>query len=86
MVELTLREKQIIHAMNVMLNPALKDVPFNVKTQALQATLLSAGYTWNEDEMTDLMDSIAEETKGGFQNALKLLDRFKDQIKFLNKI
>lgn len=72
--------------MNTMLNPSLKDVPFDLKTNALKATLLCAGYTWNEIEMTDIMDGIAEETKGGFQNALKLLDRFKGQIKDLNKI
>lgn len=72
--------------MNTMLNPSLKDVPFDLKTNALKATLLCAGYTWNEQEMTDIMDGIAEETKGGFQNALKLLDRFKSQIKGLNKI
>ena len=86
MVELTQREKIIVHAMNTMLNPQLKDVPFNTKTQALQATLLCAGYTWNESEMTDIMDAIAAETKGGFQNALKLLDRFKGQIAGLKKI
>lgn len=86
MVEFTQREKIIVHAMNTMLNPSLKDVPFDLKTKALKATLLCAGYTWNEQEMTDIMDAIAEETKGGFQNALKLLDRFKGQIKGLNKI
>ena len=86
MVEFTQREKIIVHAMNTMLNPSLKDAPFDLKTNALKATLLCAGYTWNEQEMTDIMDAIAEETKGGFQNALKLLDRFKGQIKELNKI
>ena len=86
MVEFTQREKIIVHAMNTMVNPSLKDVPFDLKTNALKATLLCAGYTWNETEMTDIMDGIAEETKGGFQNALKLLDRFKGQIKGLNKI
>lgn len=86
MVEFTQREKIIVHSMNVMLNPSLKDVPFNLKTQALQATLLCAGYTWNESEMIDIMDAIAEETKGGFANALKLLDRFKPQLDRLNKI
>lgn len=86
MVEFTQREKIIVHAMNTMLNPSLKEVPFDLKTNALKATLLCAGYTWNEQEMTDIMDAIGEETKGGFQNALKLLDRFKGQIKSLNKI
>jgi len=86
LVEFTQREKIIVHAMNTMLNQDLKKVPFELKTNALKAVLLSAGYTWNEQEMTDIMDGIAEETKGGFQNALKLLDRFKGQIAGLNKI
>ena len=86
MVELTQREKIIVHAMNTMLNPELKKVPFELKTNALKATLLCAGYTWNEQEMTDIMDAIGETTKGGFQNALKLLDKFKGQIAGLNKL
>lgn len=69
-----------------MLNPSLKNTNFELKTNALKAVLLCAGYTWNETEMTDIMDGIAEETKGGFQNALKLLDRFKGQLKGLNKL
>lgn len=86
MVEFTQREKIIVHAMNTMLNQDLKKVPFELKTNALKAVLLCAGYKWNEQEMTDIMDGIAEETKGGFQNSLKLLDRFKGQIAGLNKI
>jgi len=86
LVEFTQREKIIVHAMNTMLNPSLKNTPFELKTNALKAVLLCAGYTWNETEMTDIMDGIAEETKGGFQNALKLLDRFKGQIAGLNKL
>jgi hypothetical protein len=86
MAELTDREKKIVHSMNVMLNPALKDVPFDIKTKALQSVLLVAGYQWDENEMTDLMAAISAETKAGNQSALALLGKYGNMFKGLNKL
>lgn len=86
MAELTDREKKIIHMVNTMNNPTYKDAPFQLKTTVLQSVLLSAGYEWNESEMTDLMQAIGEEVKSAYQHGLKLLDKYKDNFKGLNKI
>lgn len=86
MAELTLREKQIIHAVNVMNNPTYKNAPFDLKTVALQAVLLSAGYKWNEPEMIDLMQAIGLEVKDAYEHGLKMLDKYKNNFKGLNQL
>lgn len=86
MAEFTQREKNIIHAINVMNNPAYSKAPFDIKTVALQAVLLSAGYKWNEPEMIDLMQAIGLEIKDAYEHGLKMLDKYKDQFKGLNQL
>lgn len=86
LAELSERERKIVHAMNVMLNPQLQNVPFNIKTSALQSVLLAAGYTWDELEMTDLMQAISAETKAGMQNALGILGKYGSALKGLDKL
>lgn len=66
--------------MNVMNNPAYANAPFDLKTKALQAVLLVAGYKWNEDEMTDIMMAIGVEVENANKNGLKLLDKYKHLI------
>lgn len=86
MVEFTDREKKIIHAMNVMNNPAYNEAPFDLKTKALQSVLLVAGYTWNEDEMTDIMQAIGKECEDANKAGLKMLDKYKHLFKGLGKL
>ena len=86
MAELTDREKKIIHAMNVMNNPTYGNAPFEIKTKALQAVLLVAGYDWNEEEMTDIMQAIGKEIEDAQKASLKMLDKYKNQFKGLGKI
>ena len=86
MAELTEREKRIVHMMNVMLNPMLNNVPSDLKTNALKATLIAYGYQWNETEMADLMGAISSTTKEGMQHALKILGKYGDAFKGLDKL
>ena len=86
MVEFTLREKQIVHAMNIMNNPALSDIDFELKTQALQSVLLICGYEWNENEMIDLMQAIGQESNYANQSSMRALHKHKDIFKRLTKL
>ena len=86
MAELTDREKKIVHAMNIMNNPQFSQAPFELKTNALKSVLLVCGYKWNEEEMTDIMWAIGAEIKAENQNALKMLDKYKDQFKGLDHL
>jgi len=86
MVELTEREKRLIHAINTMNNPTYKNAPFELKTTVLQSVLLAAGYKWDEHEMADLMLAIGAEVKAAHQHGLKLLDKYKDHFKGLDHL
>lgn len=83
MVEFTQREKIIIHSMNIMNNPAFSQAPFDLKTRALQSQLMLCGYEWDENQMIDIMNGIGAETEVANQSVLKLLDRFKVNLKEL---
>lgn len=72
--------------MNIMNNPALFDIPFEVRTAALQSVLLVCGYTWNEPEMIDLMDAIGAETNYANQSSLKNLQKLGPLMKGLSKL
>lgn len=86
MVELTDREKRIVHIMNVMNNPAFANAPLELRTKAVQTTLLTCGYKWNEHEMTDLVDSITAEITHFNQSTLKMLDKYKIDFKNLKQL
>jgi len=86
MVELTDREKKIVHMITTMLNPALKDVPFNIKTKALQSVLLVAGFRWDEEEATDMMQAIDMQIKAGSQAAMGMLGKYGHLLKGLDKL
>ena len=86
MAELTEREKRIVHSMNIMNNSTLFDAPFEVRTNALKATLLSCGYTWNEDEMIDLMNAIGAESKHFESSTKRLLGKYGHLLDNVNKL
>ena len=72
--------------MNVMNNPAYANAPFELKTKAIQATLKICNYDWNDDEMTDLVDSITNEIAHFNQSTLKMLDKYKIDFRSLPKL
>ena len=86
MVELTERERRIVHAMNIMNNPGLKNAPFDIKTKALQSVLLVYGFTWDMQDMTDLMQAITAEVEAGQQHVLKMLGKYGHLLDGMGKL
>jgi len=80
MVEFTDREIKIIHAMNTLINPGLKNVPQDVRNAMMMSTLKIRGMKFDEQELIDIVLGINEETKLVVQNSFGLLARFKNQI------
>ena len=86
MVELTDREKKIVHVLNIMYNPILNDAPFEIKQQALQAVVLVRGFTWDANEMNDLLLALNAEIQDGQKAAFKMLGKYGEGLKGLRKL
>lgn len=86
MVELTDREKQIIHCMHILINPELKDMPQQAREAAIQSQYLARGLKWDENEATDLILAINQETKETIQNAMALLNKYAPHFKGLSSL
>lgn len=85
MAELQDREIKIVHAMHVLLNPELREVPWEIKLRTIQAQLLVHGLEWNEDEMTDLVNAINQELKDTIASAMKNLGKYQHLLKNFKK-
>lgn len=86
MVELQDREIKIVHAMHVLLNPELQEVPWDIKLRTIQAQLLVHGLEWNEDEMTDIVNGINAELKATIASAMKNLGKYSHLLKNMRKL
>ena len=75
-MELSDREIKIIHAMDSLINPALKDVPFDMRLNVCKATLAIRKIDFNEDEMTDIVQAVNAEKKLTDSNAVGLLGKY----------
>lgn len=86
MAEFTDREIKIIHAMHSLINHNLRDAPFEVRKAMIMATLKVRGLNYDEQELTDIVLAINEETKLISQNAMALLGRFSPQLKEMGNL
>ncbi len=86
MAEFTDREIKIVHAMHSLINQNLRDVPFEVRKAMIMATLKIRDVNYNEQEITDIILAINEETKLISQNAMALLGRFSGTLKDMGNI
>jgi len=86
MVELSEREVKIVHIMHTILNPELKDVPWEIKLRTIQAQLLVHGVEWNEEEITDIVEGIKGELKATIQSAMKNLGKYGHLLKGMRKL
>ena len=77
MVEYTDREKKIIILQSVMANPEMKEVPFETQQAATKSMWLVMGFTWNDDEITDMLHGINEVHKETHSSAMGKLDKYK---------
>ncbi len=81
MAELTERERKIIRYMNIMANPNLQKVPFEVKDGLIRTIFMVGRIKFDEDEMTDLARAINEELNNITKDGLGFLDKHKDSFK-----
>lgn len=86
MVELTEREKKIIHAMNVMRNPQLYTTPPETKKDIIIMTLKIRGMVFDESEIIDLIYAVNDEVNLSVANGLGLLNRFAPMLKGIDKL
>lgn len=83
MVELTDREKIIVHAIYSLINPQLQSAPFEVRRNAIYATLSLRNLNPTEHELTDIVQAINMETKDINSAALGVLGKYGHLLKGL---
>ena len=81
MVELTDREKKIIHYIMTMNNPQTKNQPLELRILALKSVMLCAKLNWNYDEMQDLSYAIKAENERALDSGFGQLNKYKDLLK-----
>lgn len=86
MAEFTNREIKIVHAMHSLINFNLKDVPFEIRKSMIMATLKVRGLDYTEQEITDIVLAINEETKLISQNAMALLGKYSNVLKDMGQV
>lgn len=83
MAELTPREKTIIHIMNVMMNPQTKNVPLDMKVQAILFIIKVKNLPFEIPELKDLSHAIEAEQNSIMQEAFGLLAKHPELAKNL---
>jgi hypothetical protein len=81
MVELTEREKTIVHTMNILMNPMTKSAPLDVRVIALKSMLGFSGINAEEDFLKDLTHSVEATMNESMGKGLKFLDKHKESMK-----
>ena len=81
MVELTEREKTIVHVMNFMMNPQTKSVPIDTRAVALKAMIGIQGINASIEFCQDISHAVDEEMKMAQGKGFKFLDSHKDMLK-----
>ena len=85
-MELTEREKKIIHIMHVLINQNLREVPQDVRENTLKSQLFCRDIKYDESDITDIVLAINQETKETLQNAYAKLHKFAPMLKGLNSL
>lgn len=83
MVELTDREKAIIHTMFFMMNPATKSVPLNLRSAALMTMLNMRGMKFQIEELQEFSRAIEDEQNLSIQESFGFLNRHPDMVEAL---
>ena len=81
MVELTERERTIVHVMNFMMNPLTKQVPIDTRAVALKAMIGIQGINATVEFCQDISHTVEEEMKQAQGKGFKFLDQNKDMLK-----
>jgi len=81
MVELTEREKTIVHVMNFMMNPMTKNVPIDTRAVALKAMIGIQGINATVEFCQDISHAVEAEMNLAQGKGLKFLDENKEMLK-----
>lgn len=81
MVELTEREKTIVHVMNFMMNPLTKSVPIDTRAVALKAMIGIQGINASIEFCQDISHAVEDEMKLAQGKGFKFLDENKELLK-----
>jgi len=81
MVELTERERTIVHVMNFMMNPMTKNAPLETRAVALKAMIGVQGINATTDFCQDISHAVEAEMNLAQGKGLKFLHDNKDMLK-----
>lgn len=84
MVELTERERTIVHVMNFMMNPQTKQVPIDTRAVALKAMIGIQGINASVEFCQDISHAVEDEMNLAQGKGFKFLDENKDMLKSLD--
>jgi len=84
MVELTERERTIVHVMNFMMNPTTKHVPLDTRAVALKGMIGIQGINASTEFCQDISHAVEDEMKQSQGKGFKFLDENKDLLKNLD--
>lgn len=84
MVELTDREKKLIHYIMTMNRPETKQYDLELRIMALKSVILCAGLEWDYDEMKDLSFAIKAENERALANGMGQLNKYKHLLGEIN--
>ncbi len=83
MVEFTEREKTVIHLMNMLMNPLIKDIPMELRVQALAATCLVRNIPYDKETMEDMSLGIKTEIELAIKEGYGFLNKHPDLLKHI---
>ena len=86
MVELTPREKAIIHTIFFMMNPATMKVPINLRASALQTMLKVRKINFELAELQDFSHAIEQEQKDAISESFGFLNAHPEILKSLDDL
>ena len=76
MVEFTDRDRKIMIIMDTLIQPALRDVPQNVREAFCKGVFQIMNIQYNEQEVIDMIQAIVEERKLIDKTGLGLLGKY----------
>ena len=86
MVELTDREKAIIHTMFFMMNPATIKVPINLRASALQVMLKMRKINFTTEELQEFSHAVEDEQKLSIQESFGFLHKHPEMLRHLDDV
>jgi len=74
-MEFTEREKAVVHLMNMLMNPATKQIPLNLRVQSLAMVCKIRKIPYDEQTMKDMSFAIEDEIQMSVKEAFGFLSK-----------